>query len=295
MTLRKKVNERDSEQTLKIYKYMSMDSFLNYFMTNISLFFDSVENYNDPYESHYVLWTAEDKIDYKMDEILHKKDEEIRQKLFKCYKTTCFSLELNNILMWAHYADNHKGVCLEFEIEEFDKNYNLSGTEIFKNGLLENEIFKEITYNSLPLIKYYHYLQSFTDDDNKDVPFHEILTTKSSCWEYEKEWRYIIPDKNGTLKEINKKSLKSIIFGYKSDFNNIWDNYETIINTFPDIYIAKMVLQHQRYEIHPCKLIYNLKKNYLALAQTDLNIIPGLKPKNKIDPNAIDQISGDFI
>ena len=34
---------------------------------------------------------------------------------------TCFSRDNANILMWSHYANNHSGVCLGFDINENDE------------------------------------------------------------------------------------------------------------------------------------------------------------------------------
>lgn len=52
---------------------------------------------------------------------------------------TCFSRDNDNILMWSHYANNHSGVCLGFDIDEsdehldefFDENKN---QKLFPNG-----------------------------------------------------------------------------------------------------------------------------------------------------------------
>ncbi len=33
---------------------------------------------------------------------------------------SCFSETCDSILMWSHYADSHKGVCIEFENEDND-------------------------------------------------------------------------------------------------------------------------------------------------------------------------------
>ncbi len=34
------------------------------------------------------------------------------------YRICSFSKEYNNILLWAHYADGFKGICIKVEIDE---------------------------------------------------------------------------------------------------------------------------------------------------------------------------------
>lgn len=33
----------------------------------------------------------------------------------------CFAQSYSDILMWAHYADSHKGCCIEFEVSHNDE------------------------------------------------------------------------------------------------------------------------------------------------------------------------------
>lgn len=51
-------------------------------------------------------------------EKLFKEVEEYRDKIL----ISCFSKRNDSILMWSHYADSHKGVCIEYDITN-DKNF----------------------------------------------------------------------------------------------------------------------------------------------------------------------------
>ena len=42
------------------------------------------------------------------DELFHKNGRGI----------LCFSLNWTSLLLWAHYADNHKGICLGFDLQD---------------------------------------------------------------------------------------------------------------------------------------------------------------------------------
>jgi hypothetical protein len=44
--------------------------------------------------------------------------EHTRLESFESYGVSCFSESWNSILMWSHYADRHKGICLGFDVPE---------------------------------------------------------------------------------------------------------------------------------------------------------------------------------
>lgn len=84
---------------------------------------------------------------------------------------SCFSGEKaarNSDLMWAHYADNHRGFCIEYEYDE-----------------REFSLFA-VTYSSHPIMASAKEFL-FTPDEI----FVRLLTTKSVEWMYEDEWRIV--------------------------------------------------------------------------------------------------------
>lgn len=98
----------------------------------------------------------------------------------------------DSLLLWAHYAANHTGVCLEYEVTD-----NCGG------------YLMPVTYSTqYPVLSIYDFGVNVT----KSVD--SILTTKSMEWAYEKEWRYT---KFGSANQEAKPpfNLKSIIFGAK--------------------------------------------------------------------------------
>jgi len=82
----------------------------------------------------------------------------------------CFSECNDDLLMWAHYADGHRGFCLEFD----------STSEEFAR-------FRRVTYrDSIPTLRVIDILLG------SDVDIVEsMLTTKNTVWSYEREWRGI--------------------------------------------------------------------------------------------------------
>jgi len=101
------------------------------------------------------------------------------------------SAKRDNLLMWSHYANFHKGICLEFKTI----NGKLFGCEILN-------VDYEKKYPNLSMY------------DNPNFEWvKKYLTTKSLDWEYEEEWR-IIYKKTGCqafLSEDNE--LSGVILG----------------------------------------------------------------------------------
>ncbi|SPE41741.1 conserved hypothetical protein [Candidatus Sulfopaludibacter sp. SbA3] len=68
-----------------------------------------IDDMNDPYEAKSVLSHHNG---------TQSALERTVEELFKRYGALCFSRSWNNILMWSHYGDKHKGICLGFDIAE---------------------------------------------------------------------------------------------------------------------------------------------------------------------------------
>ena len=84
-------------------------------------------------------------------------------------RIACFCEEKTEILMWSHYADFHKGLCLKFD------------------SFLDNSLFnKENLVTQKMMIKKVKYPKNF---DEKD--FEKQAYTKYYKWAYEKEHRII--------------------------------------------------------------------------------------------------------
>ena len=121
---------------------------------------------------------------------------------FKNYGILCGSSTPSCPVMWGHYADNHRGVCLEFELldEEGNDSFCFSKDDNYDIGIVEYTD-EPIDILNLPLKK-------VAEIDKK------LLTTKSKRWSYENEVR-LITRKQGLFK-FKRNSLVSAIFGCKS-------------------------------------------------------------------------------
>lgn len=79
----------------------------------------------------------------------------------------CFSNGWHNPVLWSHYADKHRGICLGFEVPT-----NCLLKVKYTADRLANKINTDLRYGGL---------------DEGDI--QEILSTKFKSWEYEDESR----------------------------------------------------------------------------------------------------------
>ena len=101
----------------------------------------------------------------------------------------CLSETCRDILMWSHYADSHRGICLKF----------CAKGNIFATS-------QPVRYSkSRPLIN----PVSQTQDEMLD---HAIFT-KSEHWSYEQEWRLIQYEKGAGIYKVPRNDLAGIVLG----------------------------------------------------------------------------------
>jgi len=85
-----------------------------------------------------------------------------------------FSTIKDDILMWAHYAGGHNGVCIEFRCTD------TSHLDFF------GQAYPVQYRKDLPKINFY--------TTNRIEKLKALILTKSEHWSYEQEWRIIVPD-----------------------------------------------------------------------------------------------------
>jgi len=114
-----------------------------------------------------------------------------RVKIWKRKKTNrlgiaCFSECKDSVLMWSHYADMHKGICLEYD------------TNILSDFLLSHTHFRfnEVDYGKSKMSKtrLKEYGSALVDDCGIKLTndmLYLIAYYKARCWSYEEEWRLV--------------------------------------------------------------------------------------------------------
>ena len=110
----------------------------------------------------------------------------------------CLSEKNDDILMWSHYSNGHRGLCIEFD------------------ALLDGALSKMMLFGQAIKVNYSQ-VQPILNVFNIGQPqeYQKALLTKSNHWEYEREWRVIkIQNEEGPgLRAFHPASLTGVIFG----------------------------------------------------------------------------------
>ena len=164
-----------------------------------------------------------------------------------------FAEEGNNILMWSHYADKHKGACIEFETSVIEK-------EIDKLEHVEYAVEECGKRERIPLP--HDSLGDFSAEFQHRV--RRFLSHKAKEWAYEKEWRLIVPPMarcmfslrldNGNrsilVSRIPKGAIKKLIFGYNMPVSTRLALAKGILVNHPKCEFAEAVPDKDRFELH---------------------------------------------
>lgn len=108
----------------------------------------------------------------------------------------CFSETPTNELMWAHYADEFRGICIAYDFSDL------------RESLVENAAFSRLFYTENP-----PNLHLGENDLETDV--RRVLSSKSQKWGYEREWRMFTPEL-GRIAYRNP-AVRTIYFGHRID------------------------------------------------------------------------------
>lgn len=116
------------------------------------------------------------------------------QRVFSEIRIASFTTKKENLLFWSHYADSHKGFCVEYDSTLMPISY------AFK--VQYKDEYPEVIYPS-----------------KNDVVNFKPALIKSTAWEYEEEYRIIFvpeafqPKNDGTSLILNDKEMKNVYLG----------------------------------------------------------------------------------
>jgi len=172
----------------------------NYFWSS------SIDGLNDPCETmiSYDNFIDDVKLmtEYSNDSV-KKNSEEVLSSLedFISYrkKIGIFSLskKYDDELLWAHYANSHKGFCIEYDLEILLKLFKVENIHLYP--VVYDKKVPEITKKDMPPI-------------NNEL-IKKLTSHKSLRWDYENEFRIITNSFGNYLYDY--KALKSIYFGLR--------------------------------------------------------------------------------
>lgn len=163
---------------------------------------------------------------------LHELSQSMWPVISARYRIYCLGPDASNLLMWSHYADKHKGICLEFSTH---------------NDVMCCPL--RVDYpEQFPVVRAYS-----TDSAENLRP----LLTKANVWAYEHEYRLIAQERStatggGTLITDNsylklpKNALLSVIVGCQGPYDEI---KKIVAEMAPGLTVKKAVLIPNRFEL----------------------------------------------
>lgn len=227
-------------------------------LVNSELYFSHPQSFNDPFDCQ---------IDIKksLDHAISKVDGDEKDKLLalkvnfdkvfidfeksiKKFGVWASSMQLENSLMWSHYGDEHRGICLTYKFINPELFIQESQGEIIGMHPVE--------YNTNPItdwfIKFSRQNCNINVEDVWISVAEKYLISKDKCWCYEKEGRII--SRNSGSKIIEKNTLKQVCFGLRTSQR--------------DKDLVRDILSKHGYDVTYCQIIRD--KNDFGLCVEDI-------------------------
>ena len=255
-----------------LYKFEKINVQVLRNLKNAQLFFNTPSSFNDPFdcavieasvmlkESDYInIFNMKLKEDYHLSGAKISRFSDIpqnfRANLLKGIQNalkkqekkalfergcTCFSERKDHILMWSHYADNHRGLCFEFN----------TSFEPF------NEVRKVEYSDTFPSIEP---MSLISDDQQSDEEVLLPLLTKFKCWDYEREWRAFHNEPKKLL-TYEVDALNAVYFGCAVDDTDIENVCLILKGQSKNIKFYKARKDGSKYQLHFDEFDY---KSYL--------------------------------
>jgi hypothetical protein len=182
-----------------LYRYRSFGSYVVNDVINKKITLTTIENFNDVYDgvitSEYNEKFIKKQLKTKLKGVKCDKEkrklvkEAERDKLKRQQKYNfsftnslgtyigCFSEIDDSILMWAHYADMNKGLCIEYD---FNKTKQCVKNLLFPVSYSKNPVYTDDLFDGKTTIA-----------NPEDVGVLCSILNKSMDWMYEKEYRFV--------------------------------------------------------------------------------------------------------
>jgi hypothetical protein len=204
-----------------LYKYRALNGVnknrVERIFTHDELFFPNPMQFNDPFDCkvELSLEASEEELNQYVKKIVDKnifknnpsEKFRLRQRLMHnirkgkldskishqiSAKLGIYSLSKvpDDILMWSHYADSHRGICIGFYAGPYDHFFRISQEVIYRTDY--------------PTTAIHH-----SDDERMKA----TVLTKSDHWSYEKEYRIIDYKTGAGIKKYPNNLLACVILG----------------------------------------------------------------------------------
>ena len=248
---------------MELFKYMP---YRETFFETLLLGFTELSNANDPFEGAIQITSIYDGLPNaaEFSKTLSRLKDKNKVNPHPNLCALSLSKSKHSLLMWAHYADNHKGIILGLDTSHrfFNQTIKPRASAPFEDTSFCGKMLP-VTYDRVrPKFKF-------------GLNFSEAILTKSDEWMYEKEYRMFMrksdcnelaKDKDGNiishvfLFKIPPDSIKRIIIGERLDHQTVINDFKIAKNKSPElshVIIEKAEVHMDLYHIEHRKLETN--------------------------------------
>jgi hypothetical protein len=158
-----------------------------------------------------------------------------RDSMHKTFGILSCTTKNDNLLMWAHYADSHRGFCVGMNSEIL---FNTVGGAIGRVNYADS-------FPTMPLF------------DQNTSYMVEMLNTKSPEWSYEDEFRLTKGGASNKAFQLPKEAITEVIFGCNMSEQDRKEIIEALDSKLPHVKIfdATPSLEHFTLDISEAKKI----------------------------------------
>lgn len=186
-----------------------------------------------------------DQVKEAMRQVVHALHEDMvreqSENLKGAFKLCSFSERLDSSLMWSHYANYHKGFCIEYDVSNFPP-------LDYRSRFLYPVIYTDSVFDATP-----HFMKGVEHDSFNNLHLNLAGLCKAIDWSYEREWRLLFA--NGVLREAQAYPMgkpKAVYLG--SHIQS--ENQEQILNicSAQGVPVRKMRHSTSKFLMEPCSI-----------------------------------------
>ncbi len=172
---------------------------------------------------------------------------EVRRQLLdmlRRLRVLCLSKTDRSLLMWSHYANQHRGVVLGFDSRTLETEFQRP--------------FEKVEYPESPpeLLDYQAWIRSTVlGTERPRLPdTRKLALTKFSDWRYEKEWRFVWINAPGTLGDyedtpFERTALVELVFGCRADTSRSKELLGLAMALNPKVRDSRMSVHPRKFEL----------------------------------------------
>lgn len=172
------------------------------------------------------------------------------EEILRDYRIFCISEIYDNLLMWAHYTNEHKGCVIKLTLPENPRSCWSLGKVLYSEEFPIHETTEQSVDSMLGL-----------RCADPEETARKLLYTKSSDWAYECEWRRIIKhegtDNFGDGKhciDIEKERILAVYLGLRIKKEDEEEIISIVNENFPHVEVYKAEKDKNRFKLNFKKL-----------------------------------------